>query len=77
MVWCPYAWTVGSGGDFPTGDAARDDFFSMESPKNTLDYYTTSVFGTMLHEMHHIYVYPCKPETPWPHIVTLMDVVSH
>ena len=61
IVLCPSLWTSGAGDQYPTSSNARSaDFSSMSSPQNTPDYYTGSLFGVMLHEMHHSYVDHCK-----------------
>ena len=61
IVLCPSLWTSGAGDQYPTSSDTRSaNFSSMSSPQNALDYYTGSLFGVMLHEMHLSYVDHCK-----------------
>ena len=61
IVLCSDAWTTGSGATFPTSDDDRNaDFWTRKSPENTLDYYANGLYGTLLHEMHHLLARPCE-----------------
>ena len=64
IVLCSDAWTTESGATLPTSEDDRNaDFWTRNSPENTLDYYASGLYGTLLHEMHHLFARPCEYQT--------------
>jgi len=60
MIWCPKYWDLISTPDVPTAEekAKRSISYAGDSVKGDIDYWSRSVAGVMLHEMHHAFLKP-------------------
>jgi len=50
----------------PLASSLRSKDYSRDPERNNIDYWINTVAGTMLHEMHHMFIDPSRDVSLWP-----------